>query len=290
MKVKTIKKSIDINAPKQQVWDVLVKDEYTRDWYSVFSPGSHVETDWKEGGKAVFSDHSNCGMVAKIIANKPNEELAFEYTGFLKDGEEDYESEGAKALKGGKEIYLLRGENGSTHLEIASDMGDEWYDSMSLAWDKALQKLKQLAEGKKPFPTQINAYLTFKGNCREAMSFYKDCLGGELNIQTVGESPIAGQCPEAIQGQVMHASLMNNNLILMGSDMMSSSAYVHGNSISLSLNCSSEDEINTFFKKLSEGGKVIDDLKLQFWGALFGVLQDKYGFVWMLNYNKNPMQ
>lgn len=173
MKVKTIKKSIDINAPKQQVWNILVEDEYTRDWYSEFSPGSHVETDWKEGGKAVFSDHTNCGMVAKIIANKPLEELAFEYTGFLKDGVEDYESEGAKAMKGGKEIYILKGENGTTHLDIASDMGDEWFDSMSVAWDKALQKVKQLAEGKKTYPTQINAYLTFNGNCKEAMSFYK---------------------------------------------------------------------------------------------------------------------
>jgi PhnB protein len=120
------------------------------------------------------------------------------------------------------------------------------------------------------------------------MNFYKDCLGGELTEQKIGESPIAGQCPEAIQGQVMHASLMNKNLLLMASDMMSSAEYIHGNTVALSLNCSSEEEINTFFKKLSDGGKVIDDLKLQFWGALFGVLQDKYGFVWMLNYDKNP--
>ncbi|MGI8600796.1 MAG: VOC family protein [Chitinophagaceae bacterium] len=287
MKVKTIKKSIDINAPKQQVWNILVEDEYTRDWYSEFSPGSHVETDWKEGGKAVFSDHTNCGMVAKIIANKPLEELAFEYTGFLKDGVEDYESEGAKAMKGGKEIYILKGENGTTHLDIASDMGDEWFDSMSVAWDKALQKVKQLAEGKKTYPTQINAYLTFNGNCKEAMSFYKECLGGELTIQTVGESPIAGQCPEAIQGQVMHASLMNNNLLLMASDMMSSAKCVHGNTIALSLNCSSENEIHSFFKNLVEGGTIIEDVKLQFWGALFGVLKDKYGFTWMLHFDKS---
>ncbi len=286
MKVKTIKKSIDINAPKQQVWNILVEDEYTRDWYSEFSPGSHVETDWKEGGKAVFSDHTNCGMVAKIIANKPLEELAFEYTGFLKDGVEDYESEGAKAMKGGKEIYILKGENGTTHLDIASDMGDEWFDSMSVAWDKALKKVKQLAEGKKTYPTQINAYLTFNGNCKEAMSFYKECLGGELTIQTVGESPIAGQCPEAIQGQVMHASLMNNNLLLMASDMMSSAKCVHGNTIALSLNCSSENEIHSFFKNLVEGGTIIEDVKLQFWGALFGVLKDKYGFTWMLHFDK----
>ncbi|MDQ3550213.1 MAG: VOC family protein, partial [Bacteroidota bacterium] len=200
---------------------------------------------------------------------------------------EDYESEGAKAMKGGKEIYILKGENGTTHLDIASDMGDEWFDSMSVAWDKALQKVKQLAEGKKTYPTQINAYLTFNGNCKEAMSFYKECLGGELTIQTVGESPIAGQCPEAIQGQVMHASLMNNNLLLMASDMMSSAKCVHGNTIALSLNCSSENEIHSFFKNLVEGGTIIEDVKLQFWGALFGVLKDKYGFTWMLHFDKS---
>ena len=39
---------------------------------------------------------------------------------------------------------------------------------------------------------QLNAYLRFNGKCREAMTFYQACLGGELTIQTVGESPMAG--------------------------------------------------------------------------------------------------
>jgi PhnB protein len=43
--------------------------------------------------------------------------------------------------------------------------------------------------------TQINSYLTFNGNCREAMNFYKDCLGGELNLQTIAESPLADKMP-----------------------------------------------------------------------------------------------
>jgi PhnB protein len=43
--------------------------------------------------------------------------------------------------------------------------------------------------------TQLNAYLHFNGNCREAMTFYQACLGGELKMQAVGESPMAGQMP-----------------------------------------------------------------------------------------------
>ena len=33
--------------------------------------------------------------------------------------------------------------------------------------------------------TQINAHLTFNGNCHEAMTFYKECFGGELSMQTL---------------------------------------------------------------------------------------------------------
>ncbi len=51
--------------------------------------------------------------------------------------------------------------------------------------------------------TQINAYLNFNGNCRDAMNFYKECLGGELALQAVEGSPIEAQCPPAIKNQVL---------------------------------------------------------------------------------------
>jgi PhnB protein len=54
---------------------------------------------------------------------------------------------------------------------------------------------------------QMNAYLHFNGNCREAMTFYKECLGGELNMQAVGESPMAAQMPPQIHTNILHASL-----------------------------------------------------------------------------------
>jgi PhnB protein len=135
--------------------------------------------------------------------------------------------------------------------------------------------------------TQINAYINFDGNCREAMKFYKDCLGGELALQTVEGSPIEAQCPAEIKHQILHASLMKDGLVLMGSDMQGPEGFIKGNSIALSLSCSSEEEIKTFFTNLSKGGVISHELMQSFWGATFGVLTDKFGIRWMLNYDKN---
>ena len=134
--------------------------------------------------------------------------------------------------------------------------------------------------------TQISAYLNFNGNCREAMTFYKNCLGGELSLQTVEGSPMEAGCPSGVKHQILHSSLTKNGLILMGSDMVSPEGLKMGNNISLSLNCSSEEEIKRFYKELSSGGKIIEPLNVQFWGAMFAVLKDKMGITWMLTYNK----
>jgi PhnB protein len=135
--------------------------------------------------------------------------------------------------------------------------------------------------------TQIYAYVGFAGQCREAMTFYQECIGGELFLQTIAESPIADQCPEGIQGEILHSSLTKGPLILMGTDMVGPQGYTKGTNVALSLNCSSEEEINTFFEKLSAGGTILDPLKPQFWGAIFGAFTDKFGIGWMLNYTKN---
>jgi PhnB protein len=139
--------------------------------------------------------------------------------------------------------------------------------------------------------TQINPYVGFNGRCTEAMNFYKECLGGELMLQKIGDAPIASQFPETMRDQVLHSSLTRNGiLLLMATDCAAPGGFTHGNNVALSLNCSSEEEINRFFVKLSEGGEIIDPLKEQFWGALFAVFDDKFGIRWMLNYNKNLQQ
>jgi len=138
--------------------------------------------------------------------------------------------------------------------------------------------------------TRINVYLNFNGNCEEAMNFYKDCLGGELTLNRFEGSPVEDQCPPDMKNKIMHSNLINNDIILMASDALCSGELQEGNSISLSLNCSSEEEIRTFFDKLSVGGQVKEELKDQFWGATFGMLIDKYGVNWLLNYEKTPYQ
>ncbi len=138
--------------------------------------------------------------------------------------------------------------------------------------------------------TQINAYLTFGGNCREAMTFYKECLGGDLTMQAVGETPAASEMPPEAKDSIMHATLQKDSLVLMASDKMSPMELKQGNTITLSLNCSSEEEIKTFFSNLSSDGQVTMPLADQFWGATFGMLTDKFGMNWMLNYHKNPKQ
>ncbi len=134
---------------------------------------------------------------------------------------------------------------------------------------------------------RIDAYLTLDGETREAMAFYQACLGGTLEIQTVGESPMAEEMPPETHRKVLHAMLQHDDLVLMAADRLGGEGgeLVKGNAVNLSLNCTSKDEITAFFGNLSEGGQVIMPLEEQFWGALFGMLIDKFGMPWMLNYD-----
>lgn len=134
---------------------------------------------------------------------------------------------------------------------------------------------------------KINPYLTFAGQCREAMSFYQSCFGGELYIQTVGESPIADQLPEDMRQLIMHASLTNEKISIMASDMTPKGGVYTGNNVSLLVNCDSEHELRDLFDKLAEGGEVKHPVDKTFWGALYGDLNDKYGVQWMINLNES---
>lgn len=136
--------------------------------------------------------------------------------------------------------------------------------------------------------TRINVYLTFKDNCEEAMNFYKDCLGGELTLNRVAGSPMEAHCPAEMKDKIMHANLIKDDLILMASDMLWPGELQHGNATALSLNCETEEEIRDYFSKLAEGGQITDPLKEQFWGAIFGMITDKYGVKWLFNYDKTP--
>lgn len=131
---------------------------------------------------------------------------------------------------------------------------------------------------------QINPYLGFGGNCREAMNFYKECFGGDLTMRTFEDSPM--DMPSDQRENIMHASLINDDMILMGSDGMQQETMDTGNRVTLSVNCDTAEEIERLFNKFSEGGNVTMPLQDTFWGARFGMLTDKYGIKWMFNCEK----
>ena len=133
----------------------------------------------------------------------------------------------------------------------------------------------------------IITYLTFGGNCREAMHFYQECVGGELNFQTIGESPMAAQMPKEMKDSILHATLTNENTVIMATDITPQSGIINGNNVSLMLDCDTETEIKTIYGKLLVDGRTTHPLENTFWNAIFGDLTDKYGNHWILNYTRD---
>jgi PhnB protein len=129
-------------------------------------------------------------------------------------------------------------------------------------------------------------YFHFDGNCREAMNFYAELFGGKPEIMTIGESPAKEQFPKELHSQVMHSHLQNGDFVMMASDMCGMGDLTQGNSVEISLTCSSEEEINRLYKQLSEGGRISQELQEQFWGELFAMVTDRFGVRWMLSFRK----
>ncbi len=130
----------------------------------------------------------------------------------------------------------------------------------------------------------VEPYFFFKGNCKEAMEFYKSVFGGELEIQTMGEAPKGMQAPGSSPSDIMHASL-KGPVNLMASD--SNTASDKASKVEISIGGTEEADMRKVFDSLSEGGKVRMPLSKQFWGDIFGMTTDKYGIDWMMNIGTN---
>lgn len=128
---------------------------------------------------------------------------------------------------------------------------------------------------------QILAYLKFDGNCREAMSFYKECFGGELSFNTVKGSPLEQYMKPGEGDKILHSSLIGGDLKLFASEMTKPTSV--GDAIFLWLNCKNEEEIRSVFEKLSKGGKVTAELQPAYWGTNFGAVTDKFGINWYVS-------
>jgi len=118
------------------------------------------------------------------------------------------------------------------------------------------------------------------------MTFYRDCLGGELYLQAVGDSPVSKELPGMMKKCIVHSSLKKNNLVIMGTDMVGEKGLNRGNNVSILIQCENREEMNRYYNKLSEKGQSTHPIEKTFWGDLFGSLIDKYGNHWLLNYHE----
>lgn len=132
----------------------------------------------------------------------------------------------------------------------------------------------------------IHAYLRFNGNAQVAFDFYKSCLGGELTITKVGDSPMAQYMPDK-KDKIFHVQLKKGDLVLLGSDMVGEEGLKKGNTMVLTLECDSRSEAGELFQKLSEGGKIGHELAEQEWGTI-GDFQDKFGVDWFVVHMPKP--
>ena len=128
---------------------------------------------------------------------------------------------------------------------------------------------------------ELHPYLIFDGNCREAMKFYQNCIGGELNLQTVGESPAAEHMPASARDLIMHSTLSwHGTTLFFASDMMGRDPLRHGNALAVTLIYKDPQPMAATLDKLVAGGKVDHALKQEFFGT-YGDLHDQYGVRWM---------
>ncbi len=127
----------------------------------------------------------------------------------------------------------------------------------------------------------VSPYIAFKGNCREAIEFYRRALKAEvLFTQTFGESPMSDMGPAE---NIMHCSMkVGDSTIMMCDDPRPGAAAGDGN-ISLAIGLNDPDRAKQYFDNLAEGGAVIMPLEKTFWAEAFGMVTDKFGVKWMVN-------
>ncbi len=137
---------------------------------------------------------------------------------------------------------------------------------------------------------RILAYLTFNGCCREAMTWYRDCLGGELFFREIGNTLPGSNMPDRMNHCILHAALTRGPLQLLGTDMTDANGLLRGNTVSLSLECDNEDELMQCYRRLADGGIASYPPQHSVWGGLTGNVTDKYGNHWLLHCDSSNVQ
>ncbi len=130
---------------------------------------------------------------------------------------------------------------------------------------------------------QLNPYLVFNGQCKEAFEFYERVLGGKIEtMQTHGESPMAGQVPPEWKDKILHVHMSVGDRVLMGSDSPPQH-YEKPQGFSVSLSVDDPADADRIFNTLAEKGSVRMPIQETFWASRFGMAVDQFGIPWIVN-------
>ena len=129
---------------------------------------------------------------------------------------------------------------------------------------------------------QLNPYLNFRGEARDAMTFYQSVLGGRLEVMTFADMGGMGM-PEAEAGQIMHSALtVSATVAVFAADMPSTMPGELSNG-RIALSGDDTDTLRRWFDGLAAGGTINVPLEKAPWGDWFGDLTDKFGVGWLVN-------
>ena len=132
-------------------------------------------------------------------------------------------------------------------------------------------------------------FLLFDGNCAEAMTFYHQCLGGDLTLSKLGDTPMKDQFPKEKHNRMINAHLVSGNIDISATDWMASPSFdpIQGNTFALFVIGGKYEELKTVFDKLAEGAdkekfQELHDMPF----GMYGQFYDKYGIQWIFKGDK----
>ncbi|MEP7166433.1 MAG: VOC family protein [Candidatus Woesebacteria bacterium] len=127
-------------------------------------------------------------------------------------------------------------------------------------------------------------FLLFDGNCAEVMTFYHKCLGGELTLTKLGDTPMKDQFPKEKHNKIINAQLKSGSLEISATDWMASPDFdpVQGNTFAIFVIGKTSNELQTVFDKLKDGknNTRLQELHDMPFGT-YGQFYDKYGVQWI---------
>ena len=129
----------------------------------------------------------------------------------------------------------------------------------------------------------VTPHLNFRGRAREALTFYREALGGELAVVTYADAHAVQDPAEADQvmwGQVVARS----GARVMAYDVPGATAYDAGTiAFFVSLRGDDADEVAALWAGLADGATILQDLGPSGWAPLYGMLRDRFGVTWVLD-------